>query len=146
MRTTTCVLIGNLIQSVLVQNDGNYDEWLRQMIERNYMDDSVEAVEKCSQRLQLDALVDQLVRLVRSTNPKLTNNMCKRYALIGLRAFLPTLMRTAHVSYALEILMNVLHMRYSTYNLVKCELVDLLASIDYKCVVYGEQIMAANYK
>lgn len=99
------------------------------------------SINRCMNALNLEVLVDRLVRLVRSDNPKVTNNICQRFACMALRCFLPTLMRTRHASYGLEILVNLLHLKHSTYNLVKCELVDLLASIDFKYVVYAEQTM-----
>lgn len=34
MRTTTCLLIGQLIQTVLVESNDNYDAWLIDMIEK----------------------------------------------------------------------------------------------------------------
>lgn len=155
MRTTTCLLIGQLIQTVLVESNGNYDTWLLDMIEKYQLttggDDAgvvsvIDESSRCIQALNLDVLVDSLVRLVRSDNPKVTNNICKRYALMALRCFLPTLMRTRNTSYGLEILVNLLHLKHSTYNLVKCELVDLLASVDFKYVVYAEQTIANTKK
>jgi len=145
MRTTTCLLIGHLIQTVLLENNGNYDSWLFEMMDKYQLGSGNEAI-RCFQSLKLDVLVDSLVRLVRSDNPKVTNNICKRFSIMAFRSFLPTLMRTRLASYALEILVNVLHLKHSTYNLVKCELVDLLASIDFKYVVYAEQMMSSTNK
>ena len=70
--------------------------------------------------------------------------MSSRNALIGLHCFLPTLFQTRYASLALDILVNLLHLRHSTYNLVKCELVDLIASCDFKSVVYIEQLLPSD--
>lgn len=154
MRTNTCLLIGQLIQTVLVESNGHYDTWLLDMIDKYQLtaaappattttSSRTDQATRCMQTLNLDVLVDSLVRLVRSDNPKVTNNICKRFAIVAFRSFLPTLMRSQHASYALEILLNLIHLKHSTYNLVKCELVDLLASLDFKHVVYAEQTMSS---
>ena len=36
MKTTACLLIGQLINSVLHENDGNYDVWLNKMVNTKY--------------------------------------------------------------------------------------------------------------
>jgi huntingtin len=147
MRTTTCLLMGQFIQSVLVENDGDYDSWLLATVDKyRLMEKESDAAARCVQRLRLDSLVDALLRFIRSDNAKFTSNICKRFAVMALRCFLPTLVRTRHSSYALEILVNLLHLRHSTYNLVKCELIDLMASIDFKCVLYAEQIISRGEK
>ena len=84
------------------------------------------------------------MRFLKLDNQKLTNNICKRFSLTSLHAFLPTLFQTKYASLSLDILINILHLRHSTYNLVKCELVDLIASIDFKTVNYIEQNLESD--
>ncbi len=41
-------------------------------------------------------------------------------------------------------MLNLIHLRHSTYNLVKCELVDLIASLDFKVINYIENILPSD--
>lgn len=84
------------------------------------------------------------MRFLKLDNQKITNNICKRFSLSSLHTFLPALFQTKYASLSLDILINILHLRHSTYNLVKCELVDLIASIDFKAVNYAEQNLASD--
>lgn len=61
-----------------------------------------------------------------------------------MHSFLPILVHSKYASYSLEIVNTLLHLRHSTYNLVKCELVDLVASIDFKAVNYAENLLASD--
>ena len=94
--------------------------------------------------LRIEILIDYLMRFIKLDNQKLTNNICKRFSLSAMHSFLPTLFQTKYASLSLDILVNILHLRHSTYNLVKCELVDLIASIDFKTVNYAEQNLVAD--
>ena len=94
--------------------------------------------------LRLDALIDRLMRFVKLEARQLTNNMCKRHALAALHACLPSLVHTRHAALGLDALVALIPMRHSTYNLVKCELVDLLASVDFKAVSYVEQLLPGD--
>lgn len=137
MRTNASILIGQLINSILLNKSGDFDSWLAKYAGK-------ESLEKQFKYFKLEILVDYLMRFIRSENNKQTNNICKRFALSSLRSFLPTLVKTHHSSYSLEILINLIHLKHSTYNLVKCELVDLLASIDFKSVCYVEQELGSK--
>lgn len=61
-----------------------------------------------------------------------------------MHSFLPILVNSKYSSYSLEIINTLLHLRHSTYNLVKCELVDLIASINFKALNYAENLLASN--
>lgn len=154
MRTTTCVLVGQFINTVLIEYNGNYDSWLVDMTNKympqvsppqppsdaSNVNEQKTLPSSTSCRLQIEILVDYLMRFIRLENPKLTNNLCKRFAVSALHSFVPTLVRTKYSTFALDIIINILHLKHSTYNLVKCELVDLLASIDFKAINYTEQV------
>jgi huntingtin len=146
MRTTTCLLIGQLINAVLINNNGNYDAWLHDETRtRTNNNDEDEA----RSFLNLETLVDHLMRFVRSTTTETTtaqatNNICKRSALTALHSFLPTLVTTKYAAFALDIVINLIHLKHSTYNLVKCELVDLFASLDFKSLNYIEQLLPTH--
>ena len=94
--------------------------------------------------LRIEVLIDYLMRFITLDNQKVTNNICKRFSLSALHSFLPTLIQTKYASFSLDILVNLLHLRHSTYNLVKCELVDLIASIDFKTINYAEQNLISD--
>ena len=147
MRTTTCQLIGQLISSVLAEtNGGSYNQWLLKMLKKsrhNDTEDENAELVRVGQFLRMESLVNHLLTFARSDNPSVSNNMCKRFALSSMHAFLPSLFKTRHASLALDILTSLVHLKNSAYNLVKSELVDLIASIDFKAVVYVENSMAA---
>ena len=140
MRTTSCQLIGQFINTILTNNYGNYDTWLNKMISIN----SISSASNQINKLQIESLVDHLIRFIKLDNQSVTNNMCKRFALSALHSFLPNLVKTKYSSLGLEILINILHLRHSTYNLVKCELVDLISSIDFKVINYVENLQLNN--
>lgn len=159
MRTTTCLLIGQLINAVLINNNGNYDAWLHDETRtRNTNSNSNSNTtgnsnnneeEETRSFLNLETLVDHLMRFVRlttteTTTAKATNNICKRSALTALHSFLPTLVTTKYAAFALDIVINLIHLKHSTYNLVKCELVDLFASLDFKSLNYIEQLLPTH--
>lgn len=127
MRTNVCLLIGQLINTVLVNNCGNFESWVNKHDPEN------------NTNIKLEILVSYLNLFITSENPEETNNICKKFALSSLRMFLPTLAKTNMCSFVLEILINLIQLKNSTYNLVKCELVDLLASIDFKSISYTEK-------
>lgn len=136
MRTIACLLIGQFINTVLNENDGNYDSWLNKMSKTNH--------QSWFGMLRIENLVDYLMRFIKLDNQRVTNNICKRFSLSSLHSFLPTLIQTKYASLGLDMLVNLLHLRHSTYNLVKCELVDLIASIDFKSVNYTEQLLPGD--
>lgn len=127
MRTNVCLLIGQLINTVLVNNCGNFESWVTKHDPDNITN------------IQLEILVSYLNLFIISDNPEETNNICKKFALTSLRLFLPTLVKTNMSSFVLEMVINLIQLKNSTYNLVKCELVDLLASIDFKSISYTEK-------
>lgn len=138
MRINASVLVGQLIHVVLVENEGNYDDWLAKMIR----DLTSAHAKRAHNALQLEVLLNHLIRFIKSDTD--TNNMCKRYALNALHACLPVMLQTRYASYALGILLNLIHLRHSTYNLVKCELVDLISSLDFKTVNYVESLLPGD--
>jgi hypothetical protein len=142
MRMSACLMIGSYLNSVLVLNNGDYTQWLLKVASQTYKNDSA-SICRVSAALQMPLLIDYLMRLLKYDHRRITNNMSKRYALCALHAFAPTLMQTRHAAIVLDVLVNIIHLRHSTYNLVKCELVDLLASIDYKTLNYIE-LQAGN--
>jgi hypothetical protein len=132
MKMISCLFIGQFVNKIIVDYDGNYDNWLH-----HHQTKSTNIDKK---KLEIDSLIDHLVRFIRSDDQALTNNMCKRYALNGLHACLPTMIKTSrYAAFSIEILINLIHLRHSTYNLVKCELVDLIASLDFKMVTFIQQ-------
>lgn len=129
MRTNLCLLIGQFINTVLVNNCGNFDSWVcKYDLENN-------------SNIKLEVLVNYLNIFITSENSQETNNICKRFAIGSFRLFLPTLVKTNMSSFVLEILINLIQLKNSTYNLVKCELVDLLASIDFKSIAFTEKTL-----
>ena len=143
MRMNVCTLIGQFINSALIDSDGNYDQWLNKMLVLSFRGSSTQ-VTRAFNSLRLEQLIDHLMRFIKLDNQKVTNNICKRYALSSLHAFLPNLVNTKYASLALEIIVNIMHLRHSNYNLVKCELVDLIASVDFKAIVYIEHLLSSN--
>lgn len=138
MRSTTLLLIGQFINSVLIKNTGDYDTWLSE----NSQNKS-EKIQNFN-NLKIEILIDYLMKFIGVDNQKQTNNICKRFSLSSFRSFLPALVKTRHSSYSLEILINLIHLKHSTYNLVKCELVDLIASIDFKSISYIEHELVSD--
>lgn len=146
MRSNACLLIGHLIRSVLSveKNSGkvsSFNHWVSRMssIHPGVVVDS----------LRLEALVANILSFIPisldTSVPKSlsnTNNICKRFAVCAIHAFLPTLFKSRHSYLALNILINLTHMKNANYNLIKCELVDLVASIDFKAVSYVEDNLA----
>ena len=110
---------------MLVSSCGHYDSWLSSVTSASHSH---------SHALSLCSLVGHLLELI-----KHGNNMTKRSALHAMHAFVPTLVKSRHAPLALDIVTQLLHLRHSTYNLVKCELVDLLASLDYRALAHAEQ-------
>jgi hypothetical protein len=128
MRTNAFSLIGQLINSVIIENDGSYDKWLQKMSKKYPSNVSYDF-------LHLDSLINNIMKYLRPDSNK-SNNMTKRFALTAVHTFLPTLFKTRRAPLAFEILLGLIHLRKSAYNLVKCELIDLIASIDFKTVSY----------
>ena len=104
---------------MLVSSCGHYDSWLVASHQAALV----------SRSLDICSLVAHLLDLARHGN-----NMAKRGALHAMHAFVPTLCKSSHANLALDLVSQLLHFRHSTYNLVKCELVDLLASLDYRAI------------
>jgi hypothetical protein len=125
MRTTAFYFIAHFIKSVLIESNGCYQEWLS----RN----------ACQiPELYLSTLINSLMQFLRKDNSQISsNNICKKHALAAINCFLPLLVKSNYVRLSLEILNNILHLKNSTYNLVKCELVDLIASIDFKSLIFS---------
>ena len=148
MRSNACLLIGQLINIVLVEWNGNFDEWLDKMIAIHFKPCKKklqsEAAVRAFNSLKIEVLVDHLVRLIKSESQAETSNMCKRYAVNALHSCLPIMLQTKYASYSLNILVNLIHLRHSTYNLVKCELVDLISSIDFKTANYIESLLPGD--
>ena len=103
---------------------GHYDFWLSSV---------TSASQSHSDSLSLCSLV-ALLELI-----KYGNNMSKRSALQAMHAFVPTLVKSRHAPLALDVVTQLLHLRHSTNNLGKCELVDLLASLDLRALAHAEQ-------
>ncbi len=147
MRSNACLLIGQLINVILVEWNGNFDEWLQKMIETHIRpckkSKSIAAI-RAFNSLKIEVLIDHLMRLIKSESQAETSNMCKRYAVNALHSCLPTMLQTKYASYSLNILVNLIHLRHSTYNLVKCELVDLISSIDFKTANYIESLLPGD--
>jgi hypothetical protein len=143
MRTNTCLLIGQLINTVLLESSGSstYNQWLVRMLNRPAVTNS-KNVDFVAQFLRMESLISYVLQFVRTDSTN-TNNMCKRFAVSSLHTFLPTLFRTRHACTALDILVSLVHLKNSSYNLVKCELVDLIASIDFKNVAFIENNIVA---
>jgi hypothetical protein len=140
MRGNICLLIGQLINTVLTDLNIYYDDWLNKTVSDRFKSNELKA-EQTYNLLRIEILIDNLIRLIKSENQEETSNMCKRYAVNALHICLPTMIQTKYASYSLNILINLIHLKHSTYNLVKCELVDLISSIDFKTVNYIESLL-----
>ncbi len=95
MKANACSLIGQLINSVLVENGGDYDAWLSRMIRRLMLprpgagkktgDEKSEILRthapEAYNSMRLEVLVDHLMRFIRFDSLKVSNNMCKKAAL-----------------------------------------------------------------
>ena len=81
MRQDACLLIGSLIQTVLIESNGNYEVWLARMTNYYFANNYKQyACSKVYESLQLEVLVDYLVKLVKVDDQKISNNMCKKAA------------------------------------------------------------------
>ena len=95
MKMNACALIGQLINNILVEYEGNYEFWLTKMISIYYPDgpttdsgskqkhlhDATNHASAAFNALKIEILIDYLMRLIKFDNQKITNNMCKRSAL-----------------------------------------------------------------
>lgn len=121
MKSNACNLIGSLIGAVLTQFDANYERWFNSLSEKSSI-------------LNIETLVNHLLNVIKND----PSNLSKKSAVSSLQLFLPTLLASKHSSLALSVILSILPLKNSPYNLVKCELVQLLALIDYKLVRYAE--------
>ena len=96
MKMNACAMIGQLINTVLVETDGHFEVWLERMVRRLFMvnkngsknvnNDGLKQVltlnaSRAYNCMRLEILVDNLMRFIKFDDQKVTNNMCKRAAL-----------------------------------------------------------------
>lgn len=81
MRQDACQLIGAMIQSVLIEYNGNYEEWLTKMVNHAFANDDEHFRSKVYESLQLEVLIDYLIMLIKFDDQKISNNMCKKAAI-----------------------------------------------------------------
>lgn len=73
-----------------------------------------------------------------------SSNICKKSILSAMCNFLPLIIKSNHVCVALDLILHLLDLKYSTYNLVKCELVQLLSSINFRALYFAENKVDKN--
>lgn len=81
MRQDACQLIGAMIQSVLIEYNGNYEVWLTKMVKHAFTNDDEHFRSKVYESLQLEVLIDYLIMLIKFDDQKISNNMCKKAAI-----------------------------------------------------------------
>ena len=82
MKMNASDLIGQLVQAVLIEYNGNYEVWLTKMVSVHYPNGgALSDAENAYNALRIEVLIDYLMRLIKFDNQKITNNMCKKFAL-----------------------------------------------------------------
>lgn len=100
MKTNVCALIGQLVNSILIEYNGDYGAWLVKMVgvyfssvnrkkvklekeimNEQLMQESHMEANEAYNSLRLELLIDYLMRFIKFDNQMITNNMCKRAAL-----------------------------------------------------------------
>ncbi len=81
MKMNACSLIGQFVNSVLIEFNGNYDLWLSKMISIYFHKSNDLHAAAAFNSIRLENVIDHLMRFIKFDDQSITNNMCKRSAL-----------------------------------------------------------------
>ncbi|KAK3095770.1 hypothetical protein FSP39_018831 [Pinctada imbricata] len=120
LKGNTTILIGNLINTVLRKEKGDFTKWLQKYLTGG--DD-----------LHINHLMDIVTTITEDES-----SVAVRLALTAMQTCLNTLLQSLHSPLGLQSLMKLLCVHSNPYWLVKVELLEIFGSINYKLVQHLE--------
>ncbi|CAL1538264.1 unnamed protein product [Lymnaea stagnalis] len=123
LKGQTAVVIGSFIRAALIEGRGNFHQWI----------DSHKPPEQSV--LSLEALLKIIINILEDESA-----VAVRAALMALQMCLSYLMDSCHGRLGFRILLDLLIVKTNPYWLVKVELLELIAGLNFKVISYLESI------